>query len=67
MRYKYLTLLLCLFSAFTAEAQLTDTIAHFSLQEAVDYAQKYQISIQNAKIDEQIENEERQTQKFLNG
>jgi outer membrane protein TolC len=54
MRYKSLTLLLCLFSAFTAEAQLADTIAHFSLQEAVDYAQKYQSSIQNAKIDEEI-------------
>jgi outer membrane protein TolC len=54
MRYKSLTLLLCLFSAFTAEAQLADTIAHFSLQEAIDYAQTYHSSIQNAKIDEEI-------------
>lgn len=54
MKYKYLTLLLCLFSIIDARAQLTDTVAHFSLQEAIDYAQRNQSSIQNAKIDEEI-------------
>jgi len=54
MKYKYLTLVLCLFSIIDARAQLTDTVAHFSLQEAIEYAQRNQSSIQNAKIDEQI-------------
>jgi len=54
MNYKYLTLILCLFSIVNAKAQLADTVAHFSLQEAVDYAQRNQSSIQNAKIDEEI-------------
>ena len=54
MKYKYLTLILCLFSIVNAKAQLADTVAHFSLQEAVDYAQRNQSSIQNAKIDEEI-------------
>lgn len=54
MKYKYLTLFLCFFSAFNAKAQLADTIAHFSLKEAIDYAQQHQTSIQNAKIDEAI-------------
>ncbi len=54
MKYKYLTLLLCLFSIIDARAQLVDTVAHFSLQEAIEYAQKNQSSIQNAKIDEEI-------------
>lgn len=54
MKYKYLTLILCLFSITDVSAQLTDTIAHFSLQEAIEYAQRNQSSIQNAKIDEEI-------------
>ena len=54
MRYKSLTLFLCLVITFNAKAQLADTVAHFSLQEAIDYAQKYHSSIQNAKIDEEI-------------
>ncbi len=54
MKYKYLTLILCLFCIINAKAQSTDTVAHFSLQEAIDYAQKNQSSIQNAKIDEEI-------------
>ncbi|OZA60684.1 MAG: transporter, partial [Sphingobacteriales bacterium 39-40-5] len=33
---------------------MTDTVAHFSLQEAIEYAQRNQSSIQNAKIDEEI-------------
>ncbi|MFZ4101278.1 MAG: TolC family protein [Sphingobacterium thalpophilum] len=54
MNYKSLTLFLCLIVASNAKAQLADTIAHFSLQEAIDYAQTYHSSIQNAKIDEEI-------------
>ena len=54
MNYKSLTLFLCLVITFNAKAQLADTVAHFSLQEAIDYAQKYHSSIQNAKIDEEI-------------
>ena len=54
MKHKYFTLILCLFTGFTAEAQLADTVAHFSLQEAIDYAQRNQSSILNAKIDEEI-------------
>jgi outer membrane protein TolC len=54
MNYKSLTLFLCLIIASNAKAQLADTIAHFSLQEAIDYAQTYHSSIQNAKIDEEI-------------
>ena len=54
MKYKYLTLFLCFFSAINAKAQLTDTTAHFSLKEAIEYAQKNQASIQNAQIDESI-------------
>jgi outer membrane protein TolC len=54
MRYKYLTLILCFITAFNAKAQLADTVAHFSLKEAIDYAQKNQSSIQNAIIDEKI-------------
>ncbi len=54
MKYKYLTLIFCLLSVFNAKAQLADTVAHFSLQEAIEYALKNQSSIQNAKIDEEI-------------
>ena len=54
MKYKYLTLMFCLLSTLIAQAQLADTVAHFSLQEAIEYAQKNQSSIQNAKIDEEI-------------
>lgn len=54
MKYTYLTLFLCFFSAFGAKAQLVDTTAHFSLQEAIEYAQKNQNSIKNAEIDEAI-------------
>lgn len=54
MKYKYLTLILCLFSIINAKAQLVDTVANFSLQEAIEYAQRNQSSIQNAKIDEEI-------------
>ena len=54
MKYKYLALLLCLGLGLSAQAQQADTIANFSLQEAIDYAQNYNNSILNAIIDEDI-------------
>lgn len=54
MKYKYFTLIFCLFTGFSVKAQLTDTIAHFSLQEAIDYAQYHSNSILNAKLDQDI-------------
>lgn len=54
MRYTYLTLVFCLIAGFSAKAQLTDTVAAFTLQEAIDYAQTHQSAILNAKIDEEI-------------
>jgi outer membrane protein TolC len=38
----------------SAKAQLTDSLANFSLKEAIDYAQNHQSSILNASIDEEI-------------
>lgn len=54
MNYKHLTFIFCLFAGLSAKAQLSDTVAHFSLQEAIDYAQNHQTSILNARIDENI-------------
>ncbi len=54
MKYKYFTLIFCLFTGFSVKAQLTDTVAHFSLQEAIDYAQDHSNSILNAKLDQDI-------------
>jgi outer membrane protein len=54
MKYNYLILIFCLFSVISAKAQLTDSIANFSLKEAIDYAQKHQSAILNASIDEEI-------------
>lgn len=54
MRYKYLTMAFCLFAGFSAKAQLADTVAAFTLKEAIDYAQTHQSAILNAKIDEEI-------------
>lgn len=54
MKYKYLTLILCLFCIINAKAQSTDTVAHFSLQEAIRTMHKKNRIIQNAKIDEEI-------------
>ena len=54
MKYKYLILIFCLFSVISAKAQLTDSLANFSLKEAIDYAQNHQSSILNATIDEEI-------------
>lgn len=54
MKYKYFSLIFCLFAGLSARAQLTDTVAHFSLQEAIDYAQNHSSSILNAKLDQDI-------------
>lgn len=54
MKYKYFPLIFCLFAGLSAKAQLTDTVAHFSLQEAIDYAQNHSSSILNAKLDQDI-------------
>jgi outer membrane protein len=54
MKYKYLTLIICLFFGFSAKAQQADTVASFSLQEAIDYAQNHQVAVLNARIDEDI-------------
>jgi outer membrane protein TolC len=54
MKYKYLILIFCLFSGISVKAQLTDSLANFSLKEAIDYAQNHQTSILNASIDEEI-------------
>jgi len=54
MKYKYLSLIFCLFSVSSVKAQLTDSLANFSLKEAIDYAQNHQTSILNASIDEEI-------------
>jgi outer membrane protein len=54
MNYKYLSLILCLFSVISASAQQSDTSYNFSLKEAIDFAQTHQVSILNASIDEEI-------------
>ncbi len=54
MKYKHLTLLLVLCFAISARAQQADTIANFTLKQAIDYAQNHQVSILNARIDEDI-------------
>lgn len=54
MRYTYLTIVFCLTAMFSAKAQFADTVAAFTLQEAIDYAQTHQSAVLNAKIDEEI-------------
>lgn len=55
MKYTCLTLILYLSLLVSATAQQTaDTIASFSLREAIEYAQTHQVSILNARIDEDI-------------
>lgn len=62
MKYKYLTLIIFLSFTLSAKAQQTDTVASFSLQQAIEYAQIHQNSILNARIDEDIaKNTVRQT------
>ncbi len=54
MKHQIYTLLLFLGLGLSASAQVKDTTASFSLQEAISYAQSHQVSIKNAQIDEQI-------------
>jgi outer membrane protein len=54
MKYRPLALIMTLVTAFSASAQQTDTIASFSLQEAIEYAQTHQSAVLNAVIDEDI-------------
>ncbi|MBC7757672.1 MAG: TolC family protein, partial [Phormidesmis sp. FL-bin-119] len=54
MKYRYLTLIICLCLGFSVKAQQSDTVAAFSLKQALDYAQNHQASILNARIDEDI-------------
>ncbi|MGV3684858.1 MAG: TolC family protein [Daejeonella sp.] len=54
MKYRYLTLIVCLAFGISAKAQQADTVASFSLQQAIDYAQNHQVAVLNARIDEEI-------------
>jgi len=54
MKKQLYILLFGLSLAFPAMAQQKDTTASFSLQDAINYSLTHQISIKNAKIDEQI-------------
>ena len=54
MKYKYLSLIICICLGLSANAQPADTVAAFSLKQAIDYAQNHQVSILNARIDEEI-------------
>jgi outer membrane protein len=54
MKRTLFLLLFCFSIVIPTFAQQTDTTASFSLQQAISYAQTHQISIKNAKIDEQI-------------
>ncbi|KQB99927.1 TolC family protein [Pedobacter sp. Hv1] len=54
MKHQLYIFLFCLSWALPSKAQTKDTVASFSLQEAISYAQKHQVSILNAQIDEQI-------------
>ncbi|WP_379085057.1 TolC family protein [Pedobacter sp. UC225_65] len=54
MKHQLYIFLFCLSWAIPTMAQQKDTVASFSLQEAISYAQKHQVSIINAQIDEQI-------------
>ncbi len=54
MKHQLYIFLFCLSWALPTMAQNKDTTASFSLQEAIAYAQKHQVSILNAQIDEQM-------------
>lgn len=54
MKYKYLSLVFCLFSVISVKAQIPNSLTSFSLKEAIDYAQNHQTSVLNASIDEEI-------------
>lgn len=54
MKHYLYILLFCLSWAAPTKAQQKDTVATFTLNQAISYAQKHQTSILNAQIDEQI-------------
>ena len=54
MKHYIYILFFCLSWAIPVKAQQKDTIATFTLNQAISYAQKHQSSILNAQIDEQI-------------
>ncbi|MES3017648.1 MAG: TolC family protein [Bacteroidota bacterium] len=54
MKYRYLSLIICFCFGLSATAQQADTVAAFSLKQAIEYAQNHQVSILNARIDEDI-------------
>ncbi|MEJ5993278.1 TolC family protein [Pedobacter sp. Du54] len=54
MKHYVYILLFCLSWAIPTKAQQKDTVATFTLNQAISYAQKHQNSILNAQIDEQI-------------
>lgn len=54
MKHPVLIIVFCITMAASGMAQQKDTTASFSLQEAINYAQKHQVSILNAQIDEEI-------------
>jgi outer membrane protein len=54
MKHQLFILLFCLSWVIPTKAQQKDTVATFTLNQAISYAQKHQSSILNAQIDEQI-------------
>ncbi len=54
MKYRYLSLIIWFCFGLSAKAQQADTVAAFSLKQAIEYAQNHQVSILNARIDEDI-------------
>jgi len=54
MKHQLYIFLFCLSFSIAAKAQQKDTVATFTLNQAISYAQKHQTSILNAQIDEQI-------------
>jgi outer membrane protein len=54
MKHQLYIFLFCLSWIIPAQAQQRDTVATFTLSQAISYAQKHQTSILNAQIDEQI-------------
>ncbi len=54
MKHPVLITIFCICMAMQVIAQQKDTTANFNLQDAIAYAQTHQVSILNAKIDEEI-------------
>lgn len=54
MKPQLYILLFCLSWIIPVRAQQKDTTANFTLQEAVNYAQQHQVTVLNAKIDEEV-------------